>query len=412
MLQPSKLKPNRFQQGSRSARSARWVTFVPLLALVPFQLMAAGLVGPQGRYRLIVGNSNTWTYPVETGGAGQDVAFVAAPDPQNHTAPDQQAQQPAQTPTPTGAAAPRVRREGAGFKISANVDLVVLRATVLDSKGRMVDNLPQASFHVYEDGVPQKLAVFTHADIPVTMGIVIDDSGSMKEKRPAVNAAAVAFVETSNPQDQAFVVNFNDVYYLDTPGDFASNIEDLRSALAKIDSRGGTALYDAVYASLDHLRLGNRDKKVLLVTTDGVDNASRYSFSELLRYAQHSNAVIYVIGLLGEEDTQTKLFKKLNHEDRHAKKILEQLAAATGGQAYFPKSLEEVDPTCRQIAHDIRNQYTLAYYPSNKQADGTFRSVRVDALTPGSRKKMIVRTRPGYYAPKESQPAAAAASGE
>jgi len=321
-------------------------------------------------------------------------------------------QEPAATPPqPADGQTPSVQQHGGTFRISSVVDLVVLRATVLDKKGRMVNNLEKNDFRVYEDGRLQNLSVFSHADIPVTMGIVIDDSGSMKEKRPAVNAAALAFVDTSNPSDQVFVVNFNDSYYLDTPGDFAANMEDLRAALAKIDSRGGTALYDAVMASLDHLRLGNRDKKVLLVITDGEDDASRYTFADLLKYAQQSNAVIYTIGLLGDDDNPSKLFKTLSHEDRHAKKILEQLAEATGGQAYFPKSLADVDPVCRQVAHDIRNQYTLAYYPSNKNADGTFRAVKVEAFEPGSHKRLIVRTKPGYYAPKSGQAASPAVSG-
>ena len=252
-----------------------------------------------------------------------------------------------------------------------------------------------------------ELSVFSHADIPVTMGIVIDDSGSMREKREAVNAAALAFVKTSNPQDQVFVVNFNDVYYLDTPGDFASNIEDLKSALDKIDSRGGTALYDAVMASLDHVKLGNRDKKVLLVITDGEDNASRYTFEELLRAAQKSNAVIYTIGLLGSEEPGG-LFKIHGGSAHRAAKILEKIADATGGQAYLPRSLDEVQGTCEQVAHDIRNQYTLAYYPSNAKKDGTFRAVRIDAFARGSHTKLAVRTRPGYFAPKAYPPAGVA----
>jgi len=273
----------------------------------------------------------------------------------------------------------------------------------------MVNDLGQTDFRVVEDGIAQKLSVFSHADIPVTMGIVIDDSGSMKEKRESVNASAVTFVKTSNPSDQVFVVNFNDVYYLDTPGDFASNIEDLKSALDKIDSRGGTALYDAVYASIDHLKLGNRDKKVLLVITDGEDNASRYTFDELMARAQKSNAVVYTIGLLGSEEPGG-LFKIHGGEAHRAAKVLEKIAEATGGVPYFPKSLDEVESTCRQIARDIRNQYTLAYYPTNAKKDGTFRNVRVEAFLPTSKAKLVVRTRPGYYAPKSETPSSPAPS--
>ena len=294
---------------------------------------------------------------------------------------------------------PLPQSKGGEYKIGVDVNLVVLPVSVVDKKGHRVENLQRDSFQVYEDGAPQKLTVFSHADIPVTMGIVIDDSGSMRPKRAAVNAAALTFAKTSNPQDQVFVVNFNDVYYLDTPGDFASNIEDLNAALNKIDSRGGTALRDAVYASIDHLKLGNRDKKVLLVITDGEDNASRYTFEELLARAQNSDSVIYAIGLLGD-DQEGHLFKIHSSESRRAAKVLETLAKSTGGEAYFPKSLEEVESTCVEIAHNIRNQYTLAYYPTNTRRDGTFRNVRVDATAPNRHDKLVVRSRLGYFAPK------------
>jgi Ca-activated chloride channel homolog len=285
------------------------------------------------------------------------------------------------------------------YTIGVDVNMVVLHATVLDKDQRSVDDLNKGNFRVYEDNVPQNISVFSHADIPVTMGIVIDDSGSMKTKRQAVNAAALTFVKTSNPQDQVFVVNFNDSPYLDTPGDFAANLEELKAALDKIDSRGGTALYDAMMASLDHLKRGNRDRKVLLVVTDGEDNSSRYTFDELLRYAQKSNATVYTIGLLGDEEPDG-LFKLHGHGPHQAQKILRQLAMATGGIPYFPKSLEEVESICTAIARDIRNQYTLAYYPLNKKKDGTFRAVRVEALSPNKHARLIVRTSPGYYAPK------------
>jgi Ca-activated chloride channel family protein len=206
-------------------------------------------------------------------------------------------------------------------------------------------------------------------------------------------------------------VNFNDVYYLDTPGAFAQNIEELKAALDKIDSRGGTALYDAVYASLDHMKLGNRDKKVLLVITDGEDNSSRYTFEELLRYAQKANAVIYTIGLLGEEEPGG-LFKMRGHGVKHAAKVLKELAQATGGEAFFPRSLEKVESTCVNIARDIRNQYTLAYYPTNSKRDGTYRTVRVQAFSPDKHRPLEVRTRTGYFAPKAGTPAASPATGK
>jgi VWFA-related protein len=292
------------------------------------------------------------------------------------------------------------------FTLKVDVNLVVLHASVLDKKGRQVDGLKAENFRVYEDGVQQQLSVFSQADIPVTMGIIIDDSGSMRDKRSAVNAAAVAFVKTSNPQDEVFVVNFNDVYYLDTPGDFAGNLEELKAALDKSQARGGTALYDALHASLDHLKLGTRDKKVLLVISDGEDNASRYTFEELIRYAQKSDATIHVVGLLGEEEPGG-LFKIRRGSARRAQKVLDKIVEVTGGASYYPRSLDEVEATCLQIAHDIRNQYTLAYYPTNTEKDGTFRAVRVEVTDPHSKSRLNVRTRTGYYAPRLDTPAVA-----
>ncbi|HTV56279.1 MAG TPA: VWA domain-containing protein [Terriglobia bacterium] len=297
------------------------------------------------------------------------------------------------------------------FILHSNVNLVVLHATVTDKHGHRIDELGKNDFRVYEDGVLQRLSVFSHADVPVTMGIVIDDSGSMRTKRPSVNAAAWTFVRTSNRNDQVFVVNFNDVYYIDTPGEFAANVQELKAALDHIDSRGGTALYDAVYASLDHLKLGNRDKKVLLVITDGEDNSSNYTFPQLVRYAEKSNAEIYTIGLLGgDEGGGGGLFHIHSGGDRHAARVLKELAAATGGKAFFPKSLTQVDEVCSNIARVIRDQYTLGYYPTNMAKDGSFRRVRVVAFAPDSHRHLVVLTRPGYYAPRTTQLASFSAS--
>jgi len=273
----------------------------------------------------------------------------------------------AQAPQPATPGTPQAQKKGKEYTINVDVNLVVLHATVLDKKGRMVNDLGQTDFRVVEDGIAQKLSVFSHADIPVTMGIVIDDSGSMKEKRESVNASAVTFVKTSNPSDQVFVVNFNDVYYLDTPGDFASNIEDLKSALDKIDSRGGTALYDAVYASIDHLKLGNRDKKVLLVITDGEDNASRYTFDELMARAQKSNAVVYTIGLLGSEEPGG-LFKIHGGEAHRAAKVLEKIAEATGGVPYFPShSTRSRAPAVRSPATFVTSTHSPTTLPTPRR---------------------------------------------
>ena len=269
----------------------------------------------------------------------------------------------------------------------------MLHATVLDDKGNFVPDLKEDNFRIYEDKVEQKISLFKREDLPVTMGLVIDNSGSMRSKRARVNAAALTFVQTSNPRDQVFVVNFNDEYYLDLDRDFTDDPRELKEALERIDSRGSTALYDALIGSLDHLKKGSRDKKVLLVITDGEDNASRKDLGYTTQAVQQSNAIIYAVGLFSDDSHQ---------EVKRGTKALKVITEATGGQSYFPKNSEEVESICTQIAHDIRNQYTIAYYPTNSKRDGTFRAVQVQVSPPRGRGKMTVRTRTGYYAQKES----------
>lgn len=303
---------------------------------------------------------------------------------------------PSNPPPPPGYETPS-QQTPPQHKLKADVDLVVLHVTVSDERGQFVSDLKQANFRVFEEKAEQKISLFSRDDIPVTMGLVVDNSGSMREKREQVNAAAMTFVRTSNPHDEAFVVNFNDEYYLDTEGDFTSDQKELNDALSRIDTRGSTALYDAVIGSLEHLKKGHKDKRVLLVVTDGDDDASRKSFEDTIKAAQRSNAAIYTIGVFSDDDR-----KNDKRMVRHSKKVLTDLALATGGEAYFPDSLDQVTPTCEQVAREIRNQYTLGYYPTNTARDGTFRTVHVDVTPPRGRGKLLVRTRTGYYAPRAS----------
>src|SRR5579884_1571127 len=283
-------------------------------------------------------------------------------------------------PPPPQATTPQIRRD---------VNLVVLPVTVVDQKGQFVNSLQQSNFRVYEDGVEQQLAVFRREDIPVTMGLVIDNSGSMSDKRARVNEAALTLVQSSNRDDEVFVVNFNEDYYLDQPSDFTSDLSILREALQRIDARGSTALYDAVLASLDHLKKGHRDKKVLLVVTDGEDNASRHRLEETIRAVQKTDAVIYAIGLLTQEDRRAA---------RRARRALTALAEASGGLAFFPRDVAQVHQICLEVAQDIRNQYLLGYYPAAAGTAG-FRRVEVRLVNlPHGLGKLIVRTRPGYFA--------------
>jgi len=300
-----------------------------------------------------------------------------------------QAQQPAPPQEPGQQTAPPAQKQDDNFRIQRDVNLVVLHATVLDDRGRFVPDLKQENFRVLEDKVEQKLALFKREDIPISVGLVIDNSGSMRDKRDRVNTAALTFVKTSNPNDEAFIVNFNDDYYLDLDKDFTSDLNEMKDALERIDSRGSTALYDALIGSLDHLKKGHRDKKVLLVITDGVDNASRKSLEITVQEAQRSEALIYAVGLFSQETKS---------DAKRARRALNALTQATGGLAFFPERTEDTEAICTQIAHDIRNQYTLAYYPTNTSRDGRFRSVQVEAIPPRGRGKVFVRTRNGYYA--------------
>jgi VWFA-related protein len=267
--------------------------------------------------------------------------------------------------------------------------LVPLYATVMDKHKNSVTSLTRDNFKIYEDGVIQKIKDFRREDVPVSICIVVDNSGSMREKRLRVAAAAMTFVKTSNPQDEVCIVNFNEDYYLDR--DFTSNPDDLKDALEKIDSRGGTAFYDSLIASLDHLKdSGKKSKKVLLVVTDGVDNASRSTLEQTVRTAHETEVVIYTIGLFSDESGRDR---------KRAQHALETISEASGGAAFFPNEVREVEAICGQIAHDIRNQYVLTYVP-NESEEGRFHAIKVTAEARGL-EKLTVRTRTGYYTPKK-----------
>src|ERR1700690_3181367 len=297
-------------------------------------------------------------------------------------------------PPPAGAAGSNAQTDQS-HHLKSVVDLVVLHATVVDDKGQFVPGLTGNDFRVFEDKVEQKISVFSKEDIPVTMGLVIDNSGSMKEKRPQVNAAALSFVRTSNPADEVFVVNFNDEYYLDLDEDFTSNAQELHEALERIDTRGSTAFYDAIIGSLDHLKKGHKGRRVLVVVSGGDDGGRRKDFAYTVKAAVESNAVIYAIGVFSDEDRKNN--KKMI---RKSKKDLTTLAEATGGLAFFPDNLSNVDSVCTEIARDIRNQYTIGYYPTNTAKDGSFRAVKLELIPPKGRAKLSARTRTGYYASK------------
>jgi Ca-activated chloride channel family protein len=292
---------------------------------------------------------------------------------------------------------PKAESPDAGETIfSSETRLVPLNVTVTDKAGHLVTNLPQNAFTVFENGVSQQIKLFKREDVPVSLGLIIDNSGSMREKRTGVESAALALVKDSNKQDEVFIINFNDEVYIDA--DFTSDITKMEQGLTKIDSRGGTAMRDAIRLSVEHLKEGaKRDKKVILVVTDGNDNASVVSLETLTRLAQQDDVLIYAIGLLTDEEKR---------EAKKARRALEILAESTGGQVFYPKDVSEVERIAHQVAHDIRNQYTIAYTPSNVALDGTYRQIKVAVKASGN---PVARTRSGYYATKDQPKAARAA---
>jgi VWFA-related protein len=280
--------------------------------------------------------------------------------------------------------------------------LVVLHATAEDKEGRLVMDLPQSAFQVFENGVRQQIQSFRKEDVPVSLGLIIDSSASMTDKRARVAAAALALVQSSHPEDEIFIVNFDETPTLSV--DFTNDIAKMRMGLARIDSRGGTAMRDALRTAIEHVKgRDKKDKKVLVVVTDGNDNSSLEKLETIIRAAQQSEVLVYAVGLLADESPR---------EAEKAKRALDSIARATGGQTYFPKDVSEIDRIAPQIAREIRNQYIVTYSPANQELDGSFRQIRliVDAPTVAT-----VRTRAGYYAtPDRRRPAAksAASSGE
>ena len=273
-----------------------------------------------------------------------------------------------------------------GYVLHTDVEEVSLNVTVLEGT-HLVQDLKPSDFRVTEDGVAQKIVGFQHNDLPVSIALVVDNSGSMYRKRPSVNKSTLDLIAASNPADEAFVVNFSEEAFIDQ--DLTSDVNKLRAGLARIDARGGTALYDAVVASADHLASdAKRAKQVLVLITDGEDTASTLNLEQTIRRVQElGGPVIYSIGLLfGDEMSKSEI--------KHARKALELLSAETGGVAFFPKSIEQVDEIAADVARDIRSQYTIGYHSSKPSSQPGFRHVDVAVEGHG---KLTVRTRTGYF---------------
>jgi VWFA-related protein len=271
------------------------------------------------------------------------------------------------------------------LRISVDVALVVLHATVTDRQGGFASDLGEQDFEVYEDGVAQRIRLFKNEDIPVTVGLVVDHSTTMRPKLAEVSAAARTFVRSSNRDDEMFVVNFNETVSLGLTATlrFTDSSATLENAITATVTGGQTALYDAIAKALEELQAGSRDKKVLIVVSDGGDNASSHTLAQVMKLAGQSSAVIYTIGIFDEDDP-----------DRNPG-VLRRLAQATGGVGFFPGRPSEVVAVCDRIARDIRHQYTIGYVPSKLTHDGTYRAIRVHARAK-NHDKLSVRTRTGY----------------
>jgi VWFA-related protein len=276
------------------------------------------------------------------------------------------------------------------YKLGVNVELVQLPVSVLDKKGTPIRGLSQEVFSVYEDKIRQDISLFKQEDIPLSVGLVMDGSSSMYDKRDRLNVAAMTFVQESNPQDETSVISFADIVTLEQ--EFTANSDDLRYALNRIPSIGDTALYDGIYLAAQHLKdEAFHDKRVLLVMSDGEDNHSKLKLKQVLALLKESKIIVYTVGLLPASDVM------FGDEGR---KALKQIAEAGGGASFFPRNVRDVEEVCRRIARDLRNQYTIGYRPSNEKMDGSWRKIQVQVRPAKTISKFTVRTKKGYYAPK------------
>ena len=267
---------------------------------------------------------------------------------------------------------------------SSRSDLVVLHVSVVDGRAGFVSGLPREAFVVREDGRPREIAFFENEDTPVSVGLVIDNSASMQRRRDAVIAAGMAFAESSNPADEIFTLNFNEHVWPGLPEGhgFTSDHDELRTALSRAGARGQTALFDAIEKALTHLDSGTRQRKVLIAISDGGDNASRATFDDVLDRALRRDVVIYTIGLTDPAGGEAR------------PKVLHELAAVTGGEAFFPKKNEDITAALERIARDIRSSYTLGYIPDGDLAAGR-RRIQVDVHA-GDRRGLNARARSLY----------------
>jgi Ca-activated chloride channel family protein len=289
---------------------------------------------------------------------------------------------------------------GGGFRLGVNVDLVLMYTSVFNKEGRFVTGLAQNNFRVFEDGVEQKIASFSQEDVPVSMGILMDLSGSMQGEKEQVHKAALAFIQASNPEDQVFLIGFNDEAEL--LQDFTGDIDEISDALDNAVVTGGTVLYDAIYLGVEKAHTGTKVKKAIVVITDGEDKDSYYKLDELIAKIQESDVQVFCVGFL-EEIPKKNIFGSWSKSDsKRAYDALNQISEETGGKAFFPKQISEIHDIVSEIANELRIQYSIGYISTNTARDGSFRRVKiqlVDSKTPDT----VMRYRRGYTAPKSGK---------
>jgi Ca-activated chloride channel family protein len=279
-------------------------------------------------------------------------------------------------------------------RIAVSTELVLLPVKVTNAQGKFVSGLKLEDFRVYEDGQQVKPTVFEEGDVPVTVGLVVDHSRSMGSKLSGVVAAVSSFTHSSNPQDEMFVVDFNDDVSIELMKGkaFSNDAKELGEALTAVSARGRTALYDAVSEGLHHLQYGHKEKKALVIISDGGDNASHLKYAQVLKQARETQALIYSIALVGGDEEENP-------------ELLRRLCKDTGGIAYFPRQGESVASASAEIARDLREQYTVGYVPQDLKRGDTFRKVEVK-VTAENRGKLRVRTRQGYSLKAQKEPVA------
>ena len=293
------------------------------------------------------------------------------------------AQTPAQTPP-------------ASQTLKIDVDLVLVTATVTDQLGRFVSGLDQEHFKLWEDKVEQKFSSFSSEDVPVSVGVIFDVSGSMKDKISTARDAATTFLKTLNPEDENFLITFANNPTVDS--DFTTDVSRLQTKLLFTPAKGLTAMYDSVYLGLEKLREGSNPKKAILLITDGEDNHSRYTFSQVKEFVKEQDVQIYAIGIVDDWNSQLGA-------GRTGRAMIEELAEITGGRAMFPDSVYELEDICTKIAVELKNQYVVGYHSTNEAKDGKWRKLRMTVNPPKGIQRLNIRFKTGYYAAEADGPA-------